>query len=266
MNYRRRSAPVSTLRARLQQRMSDKNDWEEQKGFGLEAAETEERTFSPAAIFKTMHRYLLIKITLAVAIIFITALLMQGSYSWGAPLLRALHFAVEWDLELHSLTGKVIPAFHLIRDQGVLPLQLPGGRTLPFTGNIESGFGLRDDPGAGGEQMHYGVDLTAPEGTAVRSILAGKVGQVAINGDGALSTVLIDADPGWVLVYRNLVGTDVGEGDAVEPGTLLGKLGSPGLYDLPHLHLELRYKGRPVPLPEDWILRLGPIGAEGRGL
>jgi murein DD-endopeptidase MepM/ murein hydrolase activator NlpD len=148
----------------------------------------------------------------------------------------------------------VVPAFRLIWDNMKLPSQEPGGASLPLAGNLCSGFGLREDAAAGRDQMHYGIDLAAPEGSAVRAFHSGRVEQVKAAGAAEDHyTVVISVHPGWLMIYRGLTAVAVKEGDAVETGTLLGKLGPPRLYDLPHLHLELRCNGHPVAPPEDWL-------------
>ncbi len=254
MSYRRRSAPVSTLRARLQQRMAEKNNWERKSEFTLEETETTSGSFSPAALFKSMHRYLLVKITIAVVVVFVAAFLLHSGKSWSAPLLQALRFVVEWDLGPDVFSEKVAPAFRMIWDDGKLPMAKPGGSALPFAGSIEEGFGLQTGTAEERYGMHYGIDLAAPEGTVVRAIHDGRVEKVeTADCSRDLYTVVIDAGSGWSMIYRGLAEAAVKEGDAVEPGTELGVLGPPRLYDLPHLHFELRCQGRPVPPPEEWL-------------
>ena len=106
MNYRHRSAPVSTLRERLQQRLAEKNSWEAGDDYIPEDAEAAPRAFFLAAALKAMHRYLLVKIIVAVFIVFAAAFMIWGGHAWGRPLLQALRFAVEWDLDPGSLTEK----------------------------------------------------------------------------------------------------------------------------------------------------------------
>ncbi len=258
MAYRRRRAPVSTLRARLQQRLAEKESWEGESDFLPHDAAAEPKPFFLAAAWQSMHRFFLVKLTAAVVIVFAAALLAWGGYDWGAPLLRALRFVVEWDWKAQSLQEEVVPAFRLLWESMRLPSPGSGGALLPFAGSLCSGFGLREDAAAGREQMHYGVDLAAPEGTAVRALLAGRVEQVttvAAAGEEDLYTVAVSAQPGWLVIYRGLAAVAVKEGESVEAGTLLGKLGAPRRYELPHLHLELRCNGCPVPPPEEWLAR-----------
>lgn len=261
MKYRRRSAPVSTLRARLQQRLAEKNSWEGRDDYFPDDGEREPRPFFPAAIIRAMHRYLLVKITAAVVVVFVAAFLIQAGRGWGEPVLQALRFVVEWDIKPDVFSGKAIPAFNLLRENMELPPGWGEGPPLPFAGALESGYGLRDDAAAGREQMHYGVDLSAPGGTAVRALYAGSVeSAVPGQGEGNPGVVVINAGSGWAMIYRGLDAVEVKAGDAVEPGMLLGKLGPPRRYDLPHLHFELRCGGRPAPPPQAWLARFEPTG------
>lgn len=259
MSYRRRSAPVSTLRVKLQQRLAEKNSWDGSEDFFPNDLPAAKKPFLLFSALKTMHRYFLIKLTVAVVLVFLVALLNWGGYSWGAPLLQALRFVVEWDLDLGTLSKKTEPAFRLLFDRLELPAIMPGAQRpdqviLSVSGSLQSGFGLRTDSEAGREQMHYGIDLAAPEGTAVRALQEGEVEQVISVNDSSV-TVVIACESGWTMLYRGMAAAEVKEGETVERGALLGTLGRPRRYELPHLHLELRSDGRPVAPPADWIAR-----------
>ena len=115
---------------------------------------------------------------------------------------------------------------------------------------LKSGFGLRMDSKAGREQMHYGIDLAAPEGSVVRALLEGRVEQVISGKDGSV-TVVIACEPDWTMIYRGIVAAGVKEGETIAQGAQLGSLGRPQCYELPHLHFELRSGGRPVAPPAD---------------
>jgi len=58
--------------------------------------------------------------------------------------------------------------------------------------------------------------------------------------------VEIDHGDGLATRYGHLSSILVEEGQQVEPGTLLGKLGSTGRSTGPHLHYEVRVDGEPV--------------------
>jgi murein DD-endopeptidase MepM/ murein hydrolase activator NlpD len=87
--------------------------------------------------------------------------------------------------------------------------------------------------------MHTGVDLVAPEGTAVLAVQTGRVLRVAdISGYGL--TVLVDHGGGWSSLYAHLLETSVSPGESVRAGQPLGLVGQSGNASGPHLHLEVR--------------------------
>lgn len=259
MIYRRRSAPVSALRARLQQHLAGRDDGLGDEDPGLGEGLTSERSSLPLSALRNMRRYFLLKLTIAVALVLAAALLTRGGYTWGAPLLQGLRFAVEWDLDASAWRERTGPAFGLLADRLELPaMKLPGrisgAEVLPLAGNLQSGFGLRSAAEGGREEMHYGVDLVAPEGTAVKALRGGRVERIAPAGDSS-AAVLIASEPGWTVLYRGLAAVEVAEGETVSEGMRLGKLGPPRRYQWPHLHLELRFEGRPVAPPAGWLAR-----------
>ena len=98
--------------------------------------------------------------------------------------------------------------------------------------------------------MHHGVDLGVPVGTAVHAMTAGRV-SVAGPKSGYGLAVMIDHGFGWVTLYGHLERVDVAVGDRVGAGQQVGLSGNTGLSTAPHLHFELRRFGRsrdPVPL------------------
>ncbi|HOB28877.1 MAG: M23 family metallopeptidase [Dethiobacteria bacterium] len=259
MSYRRRSAPVSTLRVKLQQHLTEKNSWNDNGELMTDELPKTKRPFFLFGALKTMHRYFLVKLTVAVMLVLLVALLIKGGYTWGEPLLQGLRFVVEWDLDPGAFSEKTGPAFRLLFDRLELPVikplvVKPGQPILPVDGVLKSGFGLRMDSKAGREQMHYGIDLAAPEGSVVRALLEGRVEQVISGKDGSV-TVVIACEPDWTMIYRGIVAAGVKEGETIAQGAQLGSLGRPQCYELPHLHFELRSGGRPVAPPADWTAR-----------
>ena len=259
---RRRRAPVSTLRASLSRRIRQKDDWDEFKAFEPEEGG---RSFLPLAVLRGMHRYLAIKITVAVVVVLLAALLYRGGYAWGEPLLNALRYVTTAEPEWNSLIERAVPAFRNAWGDWELPVLAPSGEpeeeaVLPLPGKLASGYGLRSSPDGGGEEMHYGIDLTAPPGTAVQALFGGTVRE-CISGEAG-AAVLLDHEEKWQTLYRGLAAVKVKEGDAVAAGQVLGSLGEPRLWKEPHLHFELRYDGRPVPPPAEW---LAPFQAAGNG-
>lgn len=98
--------------------------------------------------------------------------------------------------------------------------------------------------------MHHGVDLGVPIGTAVHAMAAGTI-IVAGAKTGYGLAVMIDHGFGWVTLYGHLDRVDVEVGEQVGAGDQVGLSGNTGLSTAPHLHFELRRFGRsrdPVPL------------------
>ena len=118
----------------------------------------------------------------------------------------------------------------------------------PMTAPLTSPYGLRT---LGTRlDMHHGVDLGVPIGTAVHAMTAGNV-TVAGAKSGYGLAVMIDHGGGWVTLYGHLDRVDVSVGDRVRAGQRVGLSGNTGLSTAPHLHFEIRRFGRsrdPVPL------------------
>ena len=122
---------------------------------------------------------------------------------------------------------------------------LPLRRPLPGPPDVTSGFGNRIDPFFGRLALHPGVDLRDEYGAPVRATGAGKVTSAGWNG-GYGNMVEIDHGNGLSTRYGHLASISVSEGQSVDAGTVVGKLGSTGRSTGPHLHYEVRIDGEPV--------------------
>lgn len=107
------------------------------------------------------------------------------------------------------------------------------------------GFGMRVHPLLNVRRMHPGVDWAAPRGTPV---IAAGPGQVVFAGEKGEygNAIAIDHGGGWQTFYSQLSRIEVGVGDCVAFGALIGKVGSTGLSSGPHLHFEVRQNGQPI--------------------
>jgi len=115
------------------------------------------------------------------------------------------------------------------------PIHKPLGVAM----RVSSGFGNRTDPFTRGKAFHAGLDFPAPTGTTVLSAGYGKVtfvGQKA--GYGNLVEVTHGA--GLVTRYGHLSAFLVKEGQTVNTGSPIAKVGSTGRSTGPHLHFEVR--------------------------
>ncbi len=122
-----------------------------------------------------------------------------------------------------------------------------GGRfawPVPSSSSITSQFGLRKDPFTGRTAGHNGLDIGAPQGTAIVAaadgvvIISGYVrgygNMISIDHGGDLSTVYGHIREGGLMVKEN---------QSVKKGQKIAEVGSTGRSTGPHLHFGV-YKGR----------------------
>ena len=136
-------------------------------------------------------------------------------------------------------------------DPSVLPdsPDLPGeladiraeGGELPSK-DVSSGYGWRWG------RMHTGVDYPRPSGLPISVIQPGQVSQAGwIDGYGYSVTV---AHPGGTSsFYGHMSKINVKSGQAIEPGIVIGNVGSTGRSTGPHVHFEILKGGKPVSIP-----------------
>lgn len=121
----------------------------------------------------------------------------------------------------------------------------------PSSTLITSPFGNRWHPVLRRNKYHTGIDIGAASGT---NIVAANKGTVILAGwqDGYGNTVIIDHGGDIVTLYGHASKLLVSEGDEVEAGAVIAKVGSTGLSTGPHLHFEVRKNGDPVN-PLDYV-------------
>jgi murein DD-endopeptidase MepM/ murein hydrolase activator NlpD len=121
----------------------------------------------------------------------------------------------------------------------------PVRRPLIGEAEVSSPFGYRPDPFLGRPALHPGVDLVQAYGSTVKATAAGKVVHAGPMG-GYGNMVEIDHGAGLTTRYGHMSEILVEEGQQVEAGAALGRLGSTGRSTGPHLHYEVRVDGEPV--------------------
>lgn len=137
----------------------------------------------------------------------------------------------------------------------------------PIAIKISSPFGNRIDPYTGETKYHSGIDLV-PDGGSYGfgdiNVVAVKSGTITTalndpncesngndevcNGSGYGNYVMIQHDDGTVTVYGHLHKNTitVKEGEIVDQGQVIGKMGSSGRSTGMHLHFEVRENGSAV--------------------
>ena len=126
----------------------------------------------------------------------------------------------------------------------------------PATGRISGRFGsqriYRGEPGS----YHSGLDIAAPTGTPFVAPASGKV-TLATDTPYSLEgyLLIIDHGDGLNSAFLHLSDIAVEEGDLVEQGQVLGKIGSTGRATGPHLHWSIKWHLARL----DPLLFLGPM-------
>lgn len=109
----------------------------------------------------------------------------------------------------------------------------------PVAGRLTSAYGLRRG------RPHDGIDIAAAKGTPIHAAEAGKV-VYADDRLGAYGRVVIVKHVGsWATVYAHNDANLVEEGDFVEQGDRIARVGRTGNASAPHLHFEIRRSNRP---------------------
>ena len=111
---------------------------------------------------------------------------------------------------------------------------------LSVAAPITSLFGWRVHPITGDRRFHAGTDLGAPTGTPILAAAKGQVESANWLGGYGLA-VVINHSSAQQSLYGHMSEIFVQPGQWVEPGTVIGRVGSTGNSTGPHLHFEVRH-------------------------
>lgn len=111
--------------------------------------------------------------------------------------------------------------------------------------HITSGFGYRTDPFSGSAAFHSGLDFKGATGAPIYSAADGKIVFVG-RRPGYGNCVEIDHGNGLRTRYAHMSAFRARAGQSVRAGQLIGAVGSTGRSTGPHLHFEVRLRGKPV--------------------
>jgi len=142
---------------------------------------------------------------------------------------------------VHQEEKKVNGLFRRFREERLWR----GAFILPVEGELSGAFGFRRIINGQRRSPHTGVDLRAKEGTPV---LASNSGIVVLVEAFFFSgkSVILDHGQGFFSMYFHLSEALVEEGERVDKGALLGRVGSTGRATGPHLHWGIRMNGARV--------------------
>ncbi len=119
-----------------------------------------------------------------------------------------------------------------------------GSFIYPVKARITSPFGPRRHPIFGVKSMHSGIDLAGPRGAPIK---ASEGGLVIYSGwyGGYGRVVIVDHSKGYTTLYAHMDKVKAKVGQRVKQGHVLGYEGTTGYATGPHVHFEVRTKGRP---------------------
>lgn len=146
-----------------------------------------------------------------------------------------------FEREVLRFQDNIVAANRLSRIVRALPISRPVGPGARQT----SGFGSRVDPFNGRLATHTGLDFREAHGAAVRAAAPGIVVGAGPSG-GYGNMVEIDHGNGVTTRYAHLSAINVRDGQNVDVGAQVGRIGSTGRSTGPHLHYEVRYKDHPL--------------------
>ena len=130
-----------------------------------------------------------------------------------------------------------------------------GDKVWPCVGQyrITSGFGPRNTGIPGASTNHKGIDIGAPTGTPIVSVLDGKVIFTGYNAYRGYY-IMVDHGGGVVTLYQHCKANSykVSVGDKVKAGQTIILSGSSGIGSGPHLHFEVLIDGNNVN-PKTWL-------------
>ena len=130
------------------------------------------------------------------------------------------------------------------RKDSIPPLTLPlEGMSYVQTG---ASVGLKHNPLYKVDIRHEGIDLVAPQGSAVRAAADGLVRNVIRSNKGLGNIVEIDHRNGYVTRYALLGDISVTQGRTVKRGQKIGTVGISSTTFAPHLHYEVLRGGKPL--------------------
>lgn len=134
-------------------------------------------------------------------------------------------------------------------DGAVLPLEAG-------TYTLTSPYGWRTSPTTGESELHGGQDFATDAGTPIKSTLAGKVTVAEWCDTCGFGYYVVVKSGNTEIYYAHQSKMRARVGDTVEPGDVIGEVGSTGNSTGNHLHFEVRVNGTAVD-PIAWLEQRG---------
>jgi len=147
-------------------------------------------------------------------------------------------------------TLRVVPAGELGAARSITATPTPApasGMMWPIHGPITSHFGYRQLR-VDGSNFHTGLDIAGNAGEAIRAATGGTVVLAGWNGGYGLCVIVKSGNTAYY--YGHASALLVQQGQKVQEGQVIARVGTTGHSTGPHLHFEIRVDNEPVdPLP-----------------
>ena len=124
------------------------------------------------------------------------------------------------------------------RDVILSPVYLSVQPIAPLNGIISSGFAWRKHPITESMDFHNGIDIAAPEGQIIFSVLPGRVEEIGTSKIYG-NYIIINHGYGLKTSYSHCSEIIVWEGAYIRQGERIGKVGQTGMATGPHLHFSV---------------------------
>jgi len=111
----------------------------------------------------------------------------------------------------------------------------------PVEGELTSAFGYRDHPISDNEKFHYGLDISAEEGTIISAFADGEVTVVGESSELGKYVEITHAD-GYTTLYAHCSRITASSGQTVKLGDPIAEVGATGDATGNHLHFELHHE------------------------
>ncbi len=108
---------------------------------------------------------------------------------------------------------------------------------------LTSSYGYRNDPFTGVRSFHTGMDMAAPHGTPVQSVMEGRIARTGYNNTYG-NYIIVSHPGGYQTLYAHLSSILVKSGQSVSQGKTIGRVGNTGYSTGPHLHLTVYKNGK----------------------
>jgi len=167
-----------------------------------------------------------------------------GAASLGIAELDALQGRLE---DIYLRTGQSVAMLNELKEDTAARLEyLEAVPNLwPIQGRITSPYGNRKSPFTGRPEFHNGLDIASRSGTPVAAAATGTV-QFSGWKAGYGEFITISHGYNFSTGYGHLSKILVKQGEKVQKGDIIGRVGSTGRSTGPHLHLEILVNGQTV--------------------